>query len=735
MEKKKLSFFLNKIDSYELVLPDFQREYVWLEEGKVEGFIASVLSQIPLGSIITFNQDSNVFANKIIGFDTSHQFDAVSKVDYLLDGQQRITTLALVFSDRIFNAIDNDKNLLDKLLRKDMLRRYFLELPKYNDDDSSASVRDHFGYLQLEFPFDPEDITFCSDEIIGLIKYETFNYKPNTKKEWYFPKPFNKMLAREKTHYIESTVESGLIPLYLLADEKDILKNIIEDIAEKRSGHLSDICLLAGVDELKEIIKKYNLQVNVEIDSPDFTPEIIQALEDKASAWATNFNSYLNECMNLWFNIVKVENDRPDRAINIYEALNKGGAKLSTFDLIIAKAASENRGVSYFATIKDILFKYKNDALLRIISNNKVSDWNSREYMKVINSKDIISSNVINQFLNLLCIVSKFSDEDGNIKNDIMDLLSPAYCKEKMQLKLSSSEIWNHSEKCMKAICDALMIMQFKFGVISVGDIKYGLILLPIAYACYLMNNEVCSDAEKESHIKETLKKVIAWYWYSLFSGEYYSDQSTVVIKHIKWIHNWVNNNIIPDKFTPENRNVSLNAILNKEKYNDFNTLIFKEDTAPKESVKNSLIQYVLSLNPSDFIVDNNGQSKKLEAWDKTIVFEIHHMIPLGSATTIGQSTKEIRDKKYKELPINSPLNLAYISKTANDKIKAKSISEYTSFLPNTFLSNYSFTPQVKTFRYNNEDDNSKTALIQLLSDRFDNLKSKIIEYINSNLD
>ena len=665
----KLKELLNKIDANQLVLPDFQREYVWLEEGKIEGFIASVLAQLPLGSIITFNQDSNVFANKIIGFKKYLESSDVRKVDYLLDGQQRITTLSLVFSERIFNSILEKKNKVDELLRpKKMLVRYFLSLP-INEE---SSVSDHFGYLNLKFPFDPDNITFCSNDIIELIKCETFKFSEDNPK-WFTPIIFSKMGGLEKSKYLDKAANAGMIPLYFLADNESALRQIIDKISNKRYEDLRTLFMNSTIEEIKILINKLGLDSYINYSSVDLLGDINELLKDRARNWANDFSVYLHECMDMWINTVEVKDDRPDRAINIYEALNKGGAKLSTFDLIIAKAASKRNNKKYFSMIKDdILSNYNNSDLLYILSDGKVTNWNAKDYMSVITSNDIVSSNVINQFLNLLCITANMSDKQGNIiDNKLNDELSPSYCKEKMQLDLTADQIWDYSEKTMKAICDALMIMQMKFGIINVKSIKYGLILLPIAYACYLMNNKKIDTAlEKDRFIRKTIKRITSWYWYSLFSGEYASDQSTIVIKHIKWINNWINNDIIPDKLNQQNINTSLSYILNKDKYNDFKMLIFEEDVIPKEAVTSSLIQFILSLNPSDFIVDSNGNTKKLCAWDKSVVYEIHHMIPLGSVTNIGESTKSLRNKKNAELPINSPLNLAYISKEANDKIK-----------------------------------------------------------------
>ena len=88
---------LDKIENNEIVLPDFQRGYVWSDDvNKQKSFLASILAKIPVGNIILFTDDSNAFENRMIGFKKSIKFETVRQVSYLLDGQQRLTTLTLI---------------------------------------------------------------------------------------------------------------------------------------------------------------------------------------------------------------------------------------------------------------------------------------------------------------------------------------------------------------------------------------------------------------------------------------------------------------------------------------------------------------------------------------------------------------------------------------------------------------------------------------------------------------
>ena len=98
-----LTNIIDRINKNEILLPDFQRAFVWRDEERQKKLIASVLCKMPVGSILLLHADPNDYAAKVIGcknkmVNTSNISD---KVDFLLDGQQRITVLSNVFSNVI----------------------------------------------------------------------------------------------------------------------------------------------------------------------------------------------------------------------------------------------------------------------------------------------------------------------------------------------------------------------------------------------------------------------------------------------------------------------------------------------------------------------------------------------------------------------------------------------------------------------------------------------------------
>ena len=129
MEKRKegLKEIINKIKRNEILLPDFQRNHVWDEE-KQKRMVASVLAQMPIGSILLLKGEAKDYAYKMMGSRERRKNQELQIADdkeimALLDGQQRMTTLTNVFSDMIFKNVEN-RNSINRKLKK----RFFLKI-------------------------------------------------------------------------------------------------------------------------------------------------------------------------------------------------------------------------------------------------------------------------------------------------------------------------------------------------------------------------------------------------------------------------------------------------------------------------------------------------------------------------------------------------------------------------------------------------------------------------------
>ena len=227
-----LSKVIEKITNKEILLPDFQRNFVWKEEEKQGKLVASVLAKMPVGSILLLKSESKDYAYKMIGCKerkTSTELGITGEILALLDGQQRVTVLTNAFSNVVFEMAKTASKLVNQNALK---RRFFLRIPKYSA--SEDSVEDFFNARGLILPWkdaEKDEPSFLADEIYEAIKIVDFNALGD---DCYNPFKASQSPKSDLVNYCSSGKEY-LVPLYLLTGNNDawitqILKRISENI-------------------------------------------------------------------------------------------------------------------------------------------------------------------------------------------------------------------------------------------------------------------------------------------------------------------------------------------------------------------------------------------------------------------------------------------------------------------------------------------------------------------------
>lgn len=89
----KVESLLKDIENRELVLPEFQRDYVWKEDD-VKKFIQSIYKNYPTGSLLIWK---TIVPPKLRGV---HKTNEVGYTKVILDGQQRLTTLYFLLKNQ-----------------------------------------------------------------------------------------------------------------------------------------------------------------------------------------------------------------------------------------------------------------------------------------------------------------------------------------------------------------------------------------------------------------------------------------------------------------------------------------------------------------------------------------------------------------------------------------------------------------------------------------------------------
>jgi uncharacterized protein with ParB-like and HNH nuclease domain len=100
------------LERNEWVLPPFQREFVWSEEKRIIEFIESVFSEWPIGSIILWvpdPKDEDIIKKRRLQISAGGEPQYLQ--EYIIDGQQRITTLLRILNNEPFNFKGKEKKL------------------------------------------------------------------------------------------------------------------------------------------------------------------------------------------------------------------------------------------------------------------------------------------------------------------------------------------------------------------------------------------------------------------------------------------------------------------------------------------------------------------------------------------------------------------------------------------------------------------------------------------------
>ena len=714
---------VREIENEDILLPDFQREFKWKDEDMQKGIICSVLSRMPIGSILLLKSKSNEYACKKIGSKLDALItDSDKEINFLLDGQQRLTVLANVFSNVIY---EQTNRLTDLISQQGLKRRFFLRIPKWTN---IKNENDLFGLQKFLFPIqnpDSEDPNFLTGDIKPYI--ECISFTANDRKP-YNP---NVDLSTDLDTFCLSNETGYLIPLFLLCPTGDNanaigdrFEIIIEDIAKKIKDEISLYYgTLKNDEEKKEFLISYFDDSKVRKIISD-TNTLNSELESKSRSWGRNLKLYLNTCISqARLNQIVVTETNRARAIDIYENLNKGGISLNTFDLIMAKVAKEStqnffkRLVNNIQVSKRYNLSVLPDKMTNIVSKFVVdhNGYNASAFIGAYDAnKNEISSKYTDAFLNVASLSAHNTKFDFNqAKNDHM--------KRDCILNLDSAYINKECERICTALDRAFFFFQTRCGIRTINEINYSLMLTLVATV--FMNDDWFNDKRVHNLLE-------SWYWSSIFSGEFDSDQNPQTIKFLRQITNYLLNKNNSLKWLDDLRD----SVLNANNFSDRDLLLMGKteyDRIPKAPLRHFICQYFLSKTYTDMFNENITISVFSNVADK---LEAHHIIPLGSQKKVGENTEKLRGEDTHIC--NSPLNFVYITKESNIAISSDNLPDYARKITNQAKSDLKIPTEfsdVKLAEYINKSENEQNDFVRLfLGNRFDALQGDIKSHVKS---
>lgn len=137
---EKLDRLINRINSGDIRIPAFQRAYVW-KQNQILDLLDSVVKNYPVGSVLLWSTNERLkHTRNIAGYkipDNAIEYP----VNYVLDGQQRISSIYATFSDKTEQDTDTEEYNPDLDIFEiyyDFTAKAFL--PKNEVDTTSDSV-------------------------------------------------------------------------------------------------------------------------------------------------------------------------------------------------------------------------------------------------------------------------------------------------------------------------------------------------------------------------------------------------------------------------------------------------------------------------------------------------------------------------------------------------------------------------------------------------------------------
>lgn len=695
--KIKLKDIINKSLSKKIVLPNFQRNFVWNAE-RQKNYITSIFLDLAAGSFLSLDGQKDDFKARQLCKDSP--ITPADDCKYLLDGQQRCSTIVNTFSNVYRNNEgDNWLNVWNNTFYH--LRNRFV----------IALDSDFFGYEKLRFQrnINYDDISFFSDD---LKSYQL--YKRDINKEYhpgYWPKENGSPIDQDKRklniiNYFTNYKELPLYYLYDIENFNSIIKRIISFVATNQQQDLEVVIN-------KKNAKKYLGHFH-EYDENNFTDEIKKNLLVKLNVeWVSAVETFFKNKLDIELHEIYLEKNEASKAITIFETINQPGAPLTEYDLLVAKSSrllnkkNLNQILCELLSEKYIVPKSISNSLLNFPSNY---EFNPEDFGAVDDKSP--SSNIKYHFSKLLSIL-----KIGNVDELTLDDL-----KRDKILSLTPADINNFHQKAIISIVRASMFFHFRLGVVNLKNISYNLMLIPIAVALSDDNNW------KKKNI---INKIEFWYWSSIFSGHYRDYQNKKSFDDIKILNKFLKNKI--------DLNDRKDKIFKAQDYCNLETLknIDDNEKAPT-SIQNAIMQFILSRQPKDLNVTGN-HTYRLNSWDiarkididfdnngdvQALTVEDHHIVPLANASTLKKSAKDLRKKPHL---LNSCLNRTYISKYSNRKISNFTPEKYFNETTEISLIEHCLPVNFNTEYVKKPDEDENEYYNRILDNRYHKIYTDVL--------
>jgi hypothetical protein len=687
---RSLGQLIQESRAAQLVLPNFQREFVWSSDDQ-RSVATSVLLEIPSGSILLIKGQADEFASRLIGRRESFEPpDLKSTCEFVLDGQQRLSSLHQTLSDPF---ADDWKTYFDSTYFALRSRWCLRVVPKEDDDP------DFFGWHELRFQGLPTEPDLVKEAFVVHRILKTRHLD-----RWYHPAFYSSLGRQERILRIAQYASSeGQVPLWGVLNgvgDDSLTQYTLKLIAEARRQQLDakvkDSTLDASVRDSLRLPGEKSVDKALLLDR----------LRDRQAEWVQAVASMLGEAGKFRFSTIQLTSDEVSKAIVIFEAINRGGSPLTTFDLVAARLARVTPTEMLPEMIVNRLDHFKPKIPVALRTNVVDAPQWSVGTAGIGIKNGSLTPVFKNHFLQALALIDLRKRARDAGKKDHRFVVEDL--KQGRVLALTPESVQEWWDDATDAILEAWRFIQVRCGVASEGSLRNKLILLPVAAA--LADGKVPKSAK-------TYDQIEYFYWCSVLTSTYTERQNENCVNDIDALGAWLRG----ERGNPFKARESI--VFNDIGYSDKATLLrMDEDASIGADVGMYLPQFVCAQGGRDLIED-----RPLVPWQDSL--EDHHLIPLFSATNVGQSSREIRkgnDQRARLL--NSPINRCLILAETNRAIGGRAVEQYMKEVKPQVRASIHLPPDDGFYLRDDEDFDSYVR--RVLGWRFDQLRTSAMSHL-----
>lgn len=793
MTTRTLGQLLYALRKGDLLLPNFQRPFVWNSE-RWQSLIASILLEYPVGQALIGTEANSqmmsvnrplsvpektfkdVLADKVNliskGSDNIKSNQCLQKgneylCDYLLDGQQRLTALDLIFGTA-YHFSDGSE------LPRNYRMRWFLNLNKLG--------LDNLKWLDIR---EMQHEEMCN--VFTSIKYK----KTDKKSPIYYEisdrelADFCTVGALQRQFDIDEGIYLPLDQLYVENDSNNSLEldptRLLMELFDYRQDNI-----IVSTKEGQIIKKKFD---SAEIDEIEYNKER-DKLKKSFLIWKARLQQLLDQIIKFPFPVLEVPSKDFNRLSGIFSVINMGGMDLDTFDLLVAKTTTTD--LSLRDVVKNACLESHKDYTKNLRKytpilpdgargkNDATSFWNIGNFLgekseeaEQVNQGSKFPQSISRSFAQAIVLHAKLSQSLGDEWSTRSNVFQGyATCQDAAR-NILLSENWGYSDKLIldlsrdvvhkiqsqtaKQLLRAYFFMKSKLGIAKLSNIPYRPMDLVLSA---VLTDSVWSKILNDPN-GTIVKKIEWWYWGSIFGGAYQKSYSSIDKRilsdiprllayisspKIKWsdVANLTNDDSISQCLIET-------SILGGEGKDRFEMICNVDGYSTKEvltassnkTMQSAILSFSIKNGLSDFkFRDKSNSNHDFERGDRLHVgrdLQADHLY----AVNLWYKLTGHKVDRNGDHAINSPLNYSWISPKANrywsdnpsfQKLELESAvngdKESIDFLHDHLLSaesvEYEYSQMFSSEE--NQKENAEKILKVLLDKRFEKLRQRILD-------